>query len=96
MPQDAPELCSLIIVGDTKSIVVDTDGDVDDVIHGSQSSNGTLGVSGIDPLVTISADTEAHIPNKERGRAAVDLKQIAEPSDGFREGLRWSPVNGGH
>lgn len=35
MPQDAPELCGLIIVGNTKGIVVDADGDVDDVIHGS-------------------------------------------------------------
>ena len=33
--EDATELCSLIIVGDAKGIVVDTDGDVDDVVHGS-------------------------------------------------------------
>ena len=39
----------------------------------SEGGDETAGVCGVDPLVTVSADTEADIPNKECGDASVNL-----------------------
>jgi hypothetical protein len=86
MTQDATELLGLIIIGDTKRIIVDADGDVDDVIHCGSFLSGGEGESLREPRGSGRDSGWLDLDDIEVGISLMDVVDAVVEIDTFCNG----------